>query len=392
MQRKKKKWNLKKGKLALPALPKGGSVTVSVFHRRFSFYPGKLAILVIAALLILVLLVQLLSIPAHRTRALDLNLAAGGNYTLLSGGRDIVMYNKQNIKAVSQKGAVLWSVENAMSRPQVEVADSYVLAADLGGNHAAVLYRKGQKVRDIPNNKDIISAKVNKKGMTALATAADGYKGQVVVYDKKGREQFRLSSGEGYITDIALSENGHYLAVAQMLSAGEVADSKIQFVDLYQKKVVRTVDRPDCVIGELRYSGGKLIAVSDADFCGFSGSGRLLYSVSFAGKKPGKYDISGGCYLVFVTGDNRGNTVLEIYTMSGKCKGRYLSDSHISEVAVHKDMIVAASQRQAFRISPGGKKKKSVLCDHDMKGIGVFGGSGAMLAVGASEAEMMWLR
>ena len=127
-------------------------------------------------------------------------------------------------------------------------------------------------------------------------------------------------------------------------------------------------------------------------FCGFSGSGRLLYSVSFAGKKPGKYDISGGRYLVFVTGDNRGNTVLEIYTMSGKCKGRYLSDSHISEVAVHKDMIVAASQRQAFRISPGGKNKKSALCDHDMKGIGVFGGSGAMLAVGASEAEMMWLR
>lgn len=388
---RKKQLNQKK-ESSLPVLWKGKSITVSAFGRSYSFYPGRLAVLIVAALLVLVIAIQLLTIPSRRTRILEMDFSTGGVYTMQAFQQDLLMYNKQNIRVVNRKGETKWSVSSPMSLPVVETAGSYVLAADLGGNNAAALYKKGEKIRDFHLGKDIISAKVSKKGLCVFATAADGYKGKVTVLDKKGREVFGWNSGDGYIMDVAVSENGRYLAVAQMLSGGEQADSRIQFIDLFQKKVVRTADRPGCLVGELRFAGGKLIAVSDMDFCGFSSGGRLLYSVSFAGRKPGKYDISGGELLAFVTSDNRGNAVLEIYNTRGKLKGRYQADSHISALSVHKDMIVVASQRNISRISSGGKKRRTVVSDHDVKSLGIFGNGKTVLSAGVSRAEIMWFR
>ncbi len=367
-------------------------MTVSVKGKKFTFFPLKLAALAAGALVLLALLMQVLMIPSHRTRTIDLGFRAGSDYAMQSFQNDLLLYNNQNMKVVNHKGETRWSVDISLSSPLVEQGGAYVLTADLAGKHAAALYRNGEKIRDYQITKDIISAKVNKKGTAAFATAADGYKGSVAVIDKKGREVFRWNSGDGYIMDLDISDNGHYLAVAQLSSNGSQADSIIQFIDLYQKKVVRTAERTGTVIGEIRFSGTKLLTVSDGELCGFSGRGKLLYQVSFAGKRPGKYDITSDELLAFSAYDHLGNAVLELYNLRGKLVGTYMADSPVNILAVQGDTVVAARQRDVLQIKRNGKLKKQNICNHDIKEIGIFGNGKACLAAGSTEADIIWVR
>ncbi len=364
-------------------------VTISIRGKKLTFFPLKLAVLAAGALVLLALLLQLLMIPVHRTRTIDLGFRAGSDYAMQGFGEDLLLYNNQGMKVMNAKGEARWSAELSLSSPLIETGGSYVLAADLGGNHAARLYRDGEVVQEYAITKDIISAKVNKKGTAAFATAADGYKGSVAVIDKKGRELFRWNSGDGYIMDLDISDNGHYLAVAQLSGEGAQSDTKVQFIDLYQKKVIRTAERPGTVMGEIRFSGTRLLTVSDGELCGFSGSGKLLYSVSFAGKRPGKYDISGDEILAFSAYDHLGNAVLELYNLRGKQVGSYLTDSPITTLAVEGNTAVIASQRDVLQISRRGRLKKRTTCNHDIKEVGVFGSGKACLAAGSTEADVI---
>ncbi len=368
------------------------SITVTVKKKKHRFSPMKVAVFGAAILVLLALIIQLLMIPGRQTRTVDLGLQAGSDYAIRSFQKDILLYNNQSMKVMNQKGETIWAVDISLSSPLIETGGSYVLAADLDGNHEASLYRKGEMVQKFPITKDIISAKVNKKGTVAIATAADGYKGSVAVIDKKGRELFRWNSGDGYIMDLDISDNGHYLAVAQLSSEGTQADARVQFIDLYQKKVIQTVERPGSIIGEVRFSGTKLLTVSDMELCGFSGNGKLLYEVSFAGKRPGKYDISSDEVLAFAAYDQLGNAVLELYNLRGKLVGSYMADSPITTLAVCGDTIVAARQRDILQMKRNGKLKKQITCNHDIKDVGIFGSGDVCLAAGSTEADLIWIR
>lgn len=364
-------------------------VTVSVKKKKISFKPFKLALVGVAALVILSLVIQVLMIPARRPKTVDLGLQTGDHYQIQTMQKDVLLYNNQGMKVMNQKGESVWETDLALSAPLIEIGGKYVLAADLGGNHEATLYRKGEIVQQLPVTKDIISAKVNKKGTVAIATAADGYKGSVAVLNKKGRELFRWNSGDGYIMDLDISDNGHYLAVAQLSSEGTEADTRIQFIDLYQKKVIQTAERPGTIIGEIRFSGNKLITVSERELCGFSGNGKLLYEVSFAGKRPGQYDISSDKVLAFSAYDQLGNAVLELYNLRGKRIGSYQADSPITTLAVYENKIIAASQREILQIKRNGKVKRQRACNHDIKEVGIFGTGEMCIAAGSAEADLI---
>ncbi len=366
--------------------------TVSLGKRSYTLQPFRFVLALIAGVLLLSILVNILSIPGRRPRTLVMDFNAGSNYAMEPYRDDIILYNNQNLRAIDSKGNILWTVNKPMSHPVAATAGNYILMADLGGNNEADLYQNGDLIQEFQLGNDIIAAEVSKDGDCAFATATLGYKGRVVVFDKKGNETFSWNSGEGYITDLALHEDGHHLAVAQMLSSDNKTNSRIQFIDLRQKKVLRSADCPDALIHELRFSKNRLIAVSDLSLMGFKPNGKHVYTVSFAGKHPGNYDITGDDRLAFVTKGNRGNTVLELYNTSGRLKGSYHTETGIHSLATWKDMTVITQQRKVLYINQRGKQKKSVSIDHDIKGVGVFGDGKTVLVLGSTAAEILHMR
>ena len=390
----KVKWNSRKLHQIGQELGKqmNRSTSLTIKGKTVSFQPMRLMVLLLAGLMALVILVQLLMIPVHRPRMVDMDFETGGTYAMIPFDGDILMYNNQQIRQVNPRGKTVWSADVSMSHPVVETAGDYLLLADLGGNNKTALYKHGKLYREFNLGNDLISAKVNKKGWTAIATATVGYKGKVTVFDKKGREKFVWNSGEGYILDLALSDDGNWLAVAQLSSEGSRADSRIQFIDLRRKKVTATAEKNGALIADLRFSGNRLLAVSDTELCGFKTSGREVFSISFAGKNPGKYDISSDQVLAFVATDHRGNAVVELYNTNGKLKGRYHAESTVHNLGVYDDMVVISRNRDVLYINERGKLKKTATARHDIKGLGIFGDGHTALAAGNTAAYIVRMR
>lgn len=368
------------------------TAVLKVKGKTFSFQPVRLGILILAGLLALVILVNLLLIPSRRPRTVEMDFETGGNYTMIPMGNDLLMFNQQHFRQIDTKGRTLWSLSVPMSHPIVETSEKYILLADLGGNNYAALYKNGEKLKEYTLGNDIISAKVNAKGWTAFATATVGYKGKVTVFDKKGKEKFTWNSGEGYILDIALDDRGRYLAVAQLLGDDKQANARIQFIDLQRKKVVSTAECDDTVIAELRFLDNRLLAVSETALYCFKTSGKQAFSVSFAGKNASKYDISSNELFAFVTTDNMGNSVLELYSSNGKRKGQYRADSDIHSVSVAGDMVVIARQRDVLYINSRGKLKKSATAPHDIKSLGLYGDGHTAFAAGNTAGYIVRMR
>ncbi len=367
--------------------------TVTIKGKTLRFRPVRVVAIVLLAILALILLIKLISIPLHRPRTVALDFETGGNYSLQAMDDSILMYNKQHIMALDTRGKTRWQVDIPLSEPVVEHAGDYVLAVDLGGNHYVGLYKHGEKIQEINVGADIISAKVNKDGVIAIASAAVGYKGKVTVYDKKGREKYNWNSGDKYISDIALHDNGRYLAVAQVLSDGEQTNSSILFLDTHKQEPVAEAEKQDALIGELRYIGNRLIAISDKEFSGYKTGGKQVYTVSLAGKNPSKYDISGDELLSFVTTDNRGNAVLELYRPDdGKLCGSFRAQNAIRNMAVCGDMAVLSDQREIICINSRGKVKKQVTAPQDIKTIGIFNDGDTVISVGSNSAYLLWTR
>ena len=363
-----------------------------VKEKTYTLRPGRLGLLIVAFLLSFVILVNLFSIPSKKLSTIDMEFGAGGRYSMVTGNNDILMHNNQGIKSVTKKGAVRWEVKRAATKPLTEVCGHYLLSADLDGNHTAILYKDGKVLNEFNLGSDIISAEVNKNGDVIIATATVGYKGKITVYDKKGRERFSWNSGDGYITDVAIHEDGRHIAVSQLTSTEAQAGSNIQFIDLNRKKVVNTAKRSNTIISEILFSNDRLLAVSDVEFCGYSKGGKLKFEVSFAGKNPGRYDISNGKLFSFVTIDNRGGEVLEIYNKRGKLKGRYSSDSTINSIATCDNGVILATRRDILYVNKRGKLKKSVTSNHDLKSIGLFGDGKTVMALGSESADVVKMR
>ena len=363
-----------------------------VKEKTYTLRPGRLGLFAVAFILILVILANLFSIPSKKLSTIDMEFGAGGRYYMVTGNKDIIMHNNQGIKSVNKKGDVRWEVKRAATKPMTEVSGNYLLSADLDGNHTAILYKDGKVLNEFNLGSDIISAEVNKNGDVIIATSTSGYKGKITVFDKKGRERFIWNSGDGYITDVAIHENGRHIAVAQLTSTEAQAGSNIQFIDLNRKKVINTSKRSNTIISEILFSNDRLLSVSDVEFCGYSKGGNLKFEVSFAGKKPGKYDISNNNLFSFVTIDNRGGEVLEIYNIRGKLKGSYSSDSTINSIATCDEGVMLSTRRDILYVNKRGKLKKSVTSNHDIKSLGLFGDGKTVMALGSESADVVRMR
>lgn len=366
------------------------TVVMKFGKQSLSVKPFKL----FAALVLVLVLIGIISfILSFGTdlRSVEVEFESGSPYKTKAAGSNVILYNNRGAKIITPKGKVSAEVSEALSEPLVEARGDYLLLTDLAGNHFAACYKNGGEQYRLSVDKDIISAKVTADGFCAVATDTDGYKGRVTVYNKRGSEQYAWNSGSGYITDIDITDNGRYLAVAQ-LSVGEGrTDTKIQFIDTRRGDVISTAERSGEAAAEVKFVGSdKLIVVTDSHISAYNKNSKQLFDISLDGKSPSLYSLDSDSCIAAVSLDNRGNHVLEMYSYTGKLLGSYTATGEIRALAVCGRSAAIVEQKGIVRVTSSGKQKKIVNIEHDVKDICCFD-NGRILSVGASQAETLKL-
>ena len=135
-----------------------------------------------------------------------------------------------------------------------------------------------------------------------------------------------------------------------------------------------------------------ITAVGQSKIFGFSKKGNKNFEIDLAGKSPVKYDVENGDNLLFLCRDSRGNSVLEIYSISGKYLGSYTSSDEIKNIAGYNDNIIAATSRNLICLNYKGKLKKSIEISHDIMSIGIYGNERNVLVLGGNKADIVRIK
>lgn len=365
---------------------------VNFFGKEVMVYPARLTTSVVVLALVLIFLLNIF-FPVGGKKEAELDFDAGGDYRQTAYGNNLLIYNNAKIKEVNKKGKDVWSADIYMTNPAVDVGGDYVVAADLEGQNSTYVYKNGRQLHEYKVGYTVFAAKISENGYTAIAHDASGYKGRITVYDPDGNEAFVWNSGDGYLTDIDISDNGRYVAAAQIMTDGEETYSRLRVLDVRRQTEVSTTVRDGVMMSCLKFYGNdKIVAVSDRDLSAYTRSGSLRYEVSFVGKNPSAFCIESERVMTFVTMDSRGNDLLEIYGADGKLRGTYTAEGKLNNVTVCGNTIVANERREVLRISPSGKVKKRVQVSHDIKLLGLYGDGNDVLAIGNTEANIVKVR
>ncbi len=365
---------------------------VKIGRRKRVVYPFKLAAFAIALVIVLNLLVSFI-FSGRGSDNVNISFEMGNDYKATAVGTMVALSNNRGVVGITENGKVKWQIEKALSEPTLDTEGDYLLLYDMAGKHFAASYKKGAEKVNYNIENDIISAKITNRGIAAFATETDGYKGKVMVFDKKGKLKFEWKSGGGYISDIDITEKGKYLAVAQFLPGDNEIVARVNFIDTRRGEVIAVVERKNEIIAEAKFiNSDKLLIVTDSNILGYSHKGKELFCTSLVGKNPTHYDLRSDNLIGIVTHDNRGNSVLEFYSMGGKLRSSYVASGEIRALSVRGRSAIIADRSGVVRVSASGRAKSVNQVSRDIKDIALFESSNRAMVVGASQAEVIGVR
>ena len=369
--------------------------TININGRSVRINAVRLGLAAAVLAILLALFINLVILPGTAYRQYSgIEFDTGGDYEQHACGDDILLLNHSGIKLIDNRGRYKWEVPLTLTNPSIDISGKYILLSDLEGNCSLNLYNlKGENIVSYPISTDILSAKVNKNGTAAAAVSEEGYKGSVVVYDRKGEEIFKWNSGEGYITDLDISNDGRSIAVAQMMSDGDETYSKIHIISISSGKETGSYVCERSLTASVAFDErDRIIAAAQNKVYGLNKNGDEKFVIDLAGKSAEKYNITDGSSLIFLCRDNRGGSVLEIYNKSGKLTGSFSTDDQIKKMSLCGGTIAVSTSRNIMCVSQRGKLRKKKEIDHDIMSIGVYGNGRNVLVLGASRADILRIK
>lgn len=144
-------------------------------------------------------------------------------------GNKIYTYGSEGLSELTH-GTIL-KHDIKYSNPIIETAGSYLLIYDNGGLNLSLL-KGGKTLFTKSFSQPVTKAHVNRSGYVSVITKELGYKSVCTVYDKSGEEIYYIGSGDNYIVECNLMDNGKTLFLSSSNFSLEGIKSKISAYEL----------------------------------------------------------------------------------------------------------------------------------------------------------------
>ena len=206
-------------------------------------------------------------------------------------GDQLVVLSDNTLQLLNRDGGETWSAQVKMSAPALCQGGGRVAAYDVGGRTLYVLDQHGEVFHlETEEDETLISATLNGKGILAVTAQRPNAKGAVYAYSADmTRVVFDMTSGERFVTEARVSDDGSTLAAVRLGQQDGVFISSVVLYDLREageKTPFAEYSIPDGLALSTGQQGGRLVTVADT----------CVVSASCAGKAEASYDC-GGAYL-----------------------------------------------------------------------------------------------
>ena len=143
----------------------------------------------------------------------------------------IGVLNKTKLNIYNQNGSTEAELEIQISNPLFNSANRFLAIAENQGQKFYLIEDKETKWEaEVEGNIEQIN--VNKNGYVAVTITGTSYKTVVAVYSPEGKELFKTYLSSTRATDITISNDNKYLAIAEVDTSGTIIKSSIKIISI----------------------------------------------------------------------------------------------------------------------------------------------------------------
>ncbi len=156
----------------------------------------------------------------------------------------------------------IYEFSHGYSSPVLQISGEYALIFDQGSNK----FRLDKSTSNIYNSTiqdEIFCASVSENGYVALATSSDAAKSQILVITKAQKEKLSFTVNDGYVANIAISNNGKYIAYNVVNSENGIFTSKIYIMKVNSGDIKSSFTYSVSSIIDLHFASTNLYVVGN---------------------------------------------------------------------------------------------------------------------------------
>lgn len=347
-----------------------------------------LAILIVATLALLYVNI----VHSAYKKKLNLNSASimsleDSGYSFAKSGGNIIVCGQEGLTAVNKNGETVWKYSSQTNEPLMSAEGAFVLYTDLSGNKAELI--SDGKLINTFEPYEIITAKLNKSGYTALAAKERGYKSQVIVFSPKGDRVFAWHSTRYYIVDAIVSYDNKSLFVSA-LDFDDVNGSicKLLYFSFASDEPTVLPSGDDNLISALVGTSQSVLAIGDNALYSYGRNGRTNFSIDYAGRSLQEYSVSDGIIALGLTKTSiegsLGGSVVETYSENGSHKGSYNTEYEIKFLDVDGKKVLVNAPDGAYILSDTGRLYGTLSFENEVRDGLIFSGGKKLLLVNGS--------
>lgn len=229
-------------------------------------------------------------------------------------GDGLLVASEAGYEYYVKSGEIFLSEPTAMSMPTISTAGEYAIVYDIGGSTVAVFDESGVIYKPTETGTaseskastetgeeagaedkgDIISAKVNSEGWSAVCRTASRVKGVVTVYNGEGVGAYEIRIRSGYPISASVSPDGTGMVVLILTDSG----TRIVRYDFSSKDENELFTVSNRLYLDLIYTSATTVAVvSEDDILWLKLSGEIIRKYDLEGTYLGGYEIDGDMLL-----------------------------------------------------------------------------------------------
>ena len=320
---------------------------------------------------------------AKMQKNLPTAFAAAENTKFANYGNGIVCANETEYSRYKSDTKLLFTEKIQMQEPILKVSDEYVLISETGGKKIS-LYKGKKLMFSAETEGNILTADLSAKGDVVAVTQKEYYKGQVVVFNKKGKKIFVWDSGSYSILDASISKQ-RKVAIS-LLSTDEGASSIIQIFDVKGREICKTDAFTNTVFFDSAFCGENLLLISESKCISMTEKGKIRWEYAFDGRKI-KMSVlfaNGNRAILF---DNEGIGEIVVLKANGKAYAPIKTENMPDTININSRFVAYNNGRNAVLTNYNGKRVLSAECSGDIKQIYITASDKVFCVYGTSIQE-----
>lgn len=260
----------------------------------------------------------------------------------------------------------------AMTKPVYLKSDKTVLAYDISGK-SALLFDESGIVAPLSFDREIIRARMNKKGQFVVILNEDGAKAAVKVFDAYGNEQYTWYSGTAYVVDAVIHPKNDMMAVLTNDVSGGGITSKLLFFRLDTEEPVKGYVIGDKMAASVSYTDRYALILCTNGLYIMTDDGELSMVMQMGDKKLKFFDhFTDGSLLLCFENTATETYLCEVYDKKGRQTATFSLDSFVKIGDIVNDKFVVHKRKEVLSISKSGKILDSIVTDFEVKDVDYF--------------------